>query len=103
MGYVTDSRISDSLCGTKLFSKKQYEMFLKWNEQFGEFDPFGDFELLFPAAKLGLGIIDLPVAYRARTYGSTNIQRFHHGFELLKMVAIGFWKLKCEMRKQHTK
>jgi len=103
VSFVTDCKISDSLCGTKLFSKKHYEMFLKWNHQFGEFDPFGDFELLFPAARLGVGIIDLPVAYRARTYGSTNIQRFHHGFELLKMVVIGFRKLKCGIRKQHTK
>lgn len=96
VSFITDSRISDALCGTKLFSRKHYEMSLKWNQQFGDFDPFGDFELLFSAARLGVGLIDLPVAYQARTYGTTNIRRFHHGFELFKMTIIGFWKLKCK-------
>ncbi len=61
---------------------------------FGEFDPFGDFDLLFGAYKLNLKIIDLPVKYRERTYGSTNISRFSHGFILLKMAAFAAAKIK---------
>ena len=62
---------------------------LAWRRDFGDFDPFGDFELLFPAAVLGLGIVDIPIRYLARTYGATNIQRFRHGLLLFKMTWIG--------------
>src|SRR5260370_16042799 len=61
---------------------------------FGDFDPFGDFELLYPAAVLGLGIVDIPIPYMARTYGETNIQRFRHGLLLLKMTWIGLIRIK---------
>lgn len=62
---------------------------------FGDFDPFGDFELLFPAAVLGLGVMDIPVRYLARTYGQTNISRFRHGFMLLKMTLIGLVRIRA--------
>ena len=65
-----------------------------WRSDFGDFDPFGDFELLFPASVLGLGIVNVPIKYLSRTYGSTNISRFYHGSILLKMVVIGFFKVK---------
>ncbi len=68
---------------------------LAWRERFGDFDPFGDFELLFPASLFGLGIVDIPVRYRDRIYGSTNIRRFHHGLMLLKMTLIGFLRIRC--------
>ena len=61
---------------------------------FGDFDPFGDFELLFPAAVLGLGLADVPVRYMARTYGSTNISRFRHGLQLLRMTLIGLFRIR---------
>jgi hypothetical protein len=67
---------------------------IAWRRDFGDFDPFGDFELLFPAAVLGLGTVDIPVRYRARQYGSTNINRFSHGWELLRMTCIGFFRIK---------
>jgi hypothetical protein len=86
-------RLGDSLCGTKLLRRKDYERMQAWRRDFGDFDPFGDFELLFPAASLGLGIIDVPVRYRARTYGETNIHRFRHGLILLQMTLIGFAKI----------
>jgi hypothetical protein len=79
-------RLGDTLCGTKLVSRRDYERFVVWRARFGDFDPFGDFELLFPAAELGLGIVDVPIRYRARTYGSTNINRFRHGLVLLRMT-----------------
>lgn len=94
LSYVLGARVGDSLCGTKLFSRADYQRFLKWREDFGDFDPFGDFELIFPSAILGLGIADVPVRYRARVYGSTNISRFRHGFMLLRMTMIGFFKVK---------
>jgi hypothetical protein len=91
---VLDTRLSDSLCGTKLLTRHDYRRITAWRSDFGDFDPFGDFELLFPAAVLGLGMIDIPVRYVARVYGSTSISRFRHGFQLLRMTMIGFWKIK---------
>ena len=95
---VLGARLGDSLCGTKMVTKADYARFCAWRKDFGEFDPFGDFELLFPAALLGLGIIDIPIRYRDRVYGSTNIRRFYHGWMLLKMTAIGFFRLKLGAR-----
>ena len=91
---VLDMRVGDSLCGTKLLARHDYERFVRWRAAFGDFDPFGDFELLFPAAVLAIGSIDVPVYYRARTYGATNIRRFRHGLELLRMVLTGFLQIK---------
>lgn len=87
------ANISDSLCGTKLFRRDDYARFCRWNESFGQEDPFGDYELLFPAAILGLGIAEVPVRYLARQYGTTNIFRFRNGFELLRLMAEGYWRL----------
>jgi hypothetical protein len=94
LSWVLDVRLGDSLCGTKLLTRTDYQRILAWRRDFGDFDPFGDFELLFPAAVLGLGIIDIPVRYLARTYGSTNISRFRHGLQLLKMTTIGYFRIK---------
>lgn len=91
---VLETRLGDSLCGTKLLSRHDYQRMVAWRTDFGEFDPFGDFELLFPAAILGLGVVDVPVRYLARTYGSTSISRFTHGWELLKMSSIGFFRIR---------
>jgi hypothetical protein len=91
---VLSVRIGDSLCGTKLMARHDYARFVKWRQDFGDFDPFGDFEILFPAAVLGLAIADLPIRYLARTYGDTNISRFRHGWMLLKMTAIGFLRVR---------
>lgn len=92
--WVLDTRIGDSLCGTKLVRRDDYARMKAWRRDFGDFDPFGDFELLFPAAVLGLGVIDVPIQYRARTYGSTNISRFTHGLLLLKMTLLGALRIK---------
>ncbi|MBE2220674.1 MAG: glycosyltransferase family 2 protein [Anaerolineae bacterium] len=97
LSYVLDIHIGDSLCGTKLFSRKDYQRYIAWREVFGDFDPFGDFELLFPAAILGSSFVDIPIPYRARTYGSTNIDRFRHGFMLLKLTTVGFVKVKLNL------
>lgn len=93
IGILLGIQISDALCGTKLLARRDYERFVKWRNDFGDFDPFGDFELIFPAAILGLGIIEIPVRYRARTYGSTQIHRFRHGLILLHMCWVGFRKV----------
>jgi glycosyltransferase involved in cell wall biosynthesis len=87
-------RIGDSLCGTKLVAAHDYRRITRWRDDFGDFDPFGDFELLFPAAVLGLGCVDIPVRYKARTYGSTNIHRFRHGLVLLKMTLTGWLRIR---------
>lgn len=94
LSYVLRTDLSDTLCGTKLFSRFHYEIFMKWNREFGEFDPFGDYEMIFPASETGSGIINIPIKYRDRTYGETNISRFYHGFMLLKMTTIGLLRIR---------
>jgi hypothetical protein len=93
LSWILGLSISDSLCGTKFFSLKDYKRIISWRKRFGDFDPFGDFEMLFAASELALGVIDLPVRYQARTYGDTNINRFRNGFELIRMTTIGFHRI----------
>jgi ubiquinone/menaquinone biosynthesis C-methylase UbiE len=86
--------IKDTLCGTKVLYKRDYELIKANRSYFGDFDPFGDFDLIFGAAKLNLKIVDLPIRYRERTYGSTNISRWKHGVLLLRMVAFAARRIK---------
>ena len=95
LSYVLNAQLGDSLCGTKLLTRDDYQRMVAWRGDFGDFDPFGDFELLFPAAILHLGVMNIPIRYAARTYGSTNISRFRNGFQLLRMTIIGFVRIKC--------
>ena len=86
--------IKDTLCGTKVLWKRDYEQITANRSYFGDFDPFGDFDLIFGAAKLNLKIVDLPIRYRERTYGTTNISRWKHGLLLLRMVAFAARRIK---------
>jgi len=86
--------IKDTLCGTKVLWKKDYESIANNRAYFGDFDPFGDFDLLLGAAKLNLTIVDIPVRYRRRMYGTTNIQRWRHGALLLRMLLFASRRLK---------
>lgn len=92
--WLLDQPIKDTLCGTKVIFREDYEKIAKNRAYFGDFDPFGDFDLTFGAAKLNKKLIEIPIRYRARTYGSTNISRFKHGLLLLKMTMIAARKLK---------
>lgn len=94
LSWLLEQPIKDSLCGTKVLYKKDYDRIADNRAFFGEFDPFGDFDLLFGAARLNMRIVDLPVRYRARTYGDTKISRFTHGWLLAKMTVFGFKKLR---------
>jgi SAM-dependent methyltransferase len=94
LSWVLEQPVKDSLCGTKVLLRRDYESIAANRGFFGEFDPFGDFDLLFGAARLNMKIVDLPVRYRARTYGDTKISRFSHGWLLLKMTAFGCKKLR---------
>ncbi|HVN39059.1 MAG TPA: glycosyltransferase family 2 protein [Myxococcota bacterium] len=94
LSWIIGAPLSDVLCGTKLFARHDYARFRRWRETFGERDPFGDFELLFPAALLGLGIVDVPIRYRERRFGTTQIHRFRHGFELLRMTFLAVRAVK---------
>ncbi|MBF0455362.1 MAG: glycosyltransferase [Magnetococcales bacterium] len=92
--WLLNQPLTDTLCGTKVLLKKDYEQIAKNRSYFGTFDPFGDFDLLFGAAKANLKIREIPIRYRARSYGETQISRFRHGVLLLKMVLFAFRKLK---------
>jgi hypothetical protein len=78
--------IRDTLCGTKVLWRRDYLRIAANRKYFGDFDPFGDFDLLFGAARLNLKILEVPIRYRARRYGETNISRWRHGVLLLRMV-----------------
>ncbi len=84
--FLIGQPLKDTLCGTKVLFRSDYETLVPNRAYFGDFDPFGDFDLLFGAAKLGLKIVEVPVRYRERTYGTTNIRRWAHGWLLLRMV-----------------
>ncbi|MCE1164880.1 MAG: glycosyltransferase family 2 protein, partial [Bacteroidetes bacterium] len=92
--WLLGQRITDTLCGTKALFKKDYERIAAGRNYFGDFDPFGDFDLLFGASKLNLKIIEIPIRYGERTYGNTNIHRFRDGFMLLRMCLFAMRKIK---------
>jgi ubiquinone/menaquinone biosynthesis C-methylase UbiE len=92
--WLLGQNIKDTLCGTKVLFRADYEAIARNREYFGDFDPFGDFDLLFGAAKLNLRMIDLPIRYKARTYGETNIRRWSHGWLLLRMVVFAAQRMK---------
>ena len=94
---LLDQPVKDTLCGTKVLERHRYEQIAAGRAYFGDFDPFGDFDLLLGAARLNLKIVDLPVRYQARTYGTTKISRFRHGWLLVKMAFFGYRKLKVEI------
>lgn len=93
--WLLNQRITDTLCGTKVLYRSHYGIIAENRKYFGDFDPFGDFDLIFGAAKLNLKVVEIPVAYSSRTYGVTQISRFTHGWLLLRMVVFAFRKLKA--------
>ncbi len=92
--WLLGQRLKDTLCGTKMLSRKAYASLDANRGYFGDFDPFGDFDLLFGAAKLQLKIRDIPIHYKARVYGDTNISCWRHGMILLRMTFFALRKLK---------
>jgi len=93
--WLLNQRFTDTLCGTKVLTKKHYERLAKNRSYFGNFDPFGDFDLIFGASKMNLKVAEIPITYASRQYGETQISRFRHGWMLLKMVVFAFKKLKA--------
>ena len=92
--FVLGQRFKDTLCGTKVISRDNYIKLQKNRNFFGDFDPFGDFDLIFGAARMGLKIVEIPIRYRERTYGTTNISRWKHGAILLAMLIFSARKIK---------
>jgi ubiquinone/menaquinone biosynthesis C-methylase UbiE len=92
--WLLDRPFKDTLCGTKVIFNEDYKNLIRNRSFFGDFDPFGDFDLIFGAHKLNLKIVEVPIRYKERTYGSTNISRFKHGFLLLRMCAFAARKIK---------
>lgn len=92
--WIVQTRITDTLCGTKVLWASDYEKIARNRHRFGDFDPFGDFDLLFGAAGIGLRIREVPIHYRERKYGRTNIDRWRHGVILLRMAILGARKLR---------
>jgi SAM-dependent methyltransferase len=93
--WLLNQRFTDTLCGTKVLTKRHYQHIAANRSYFGEFDPFGDFDLIFGAAKLSLKAVEIPITYASRAYGETQISRFRHGWLLLRMVVFAFRKLKA--------
>src|SRR6516165_760568 len=93
--WLLSQRFTDTLCGTKALRRSDYARIKAARSYFGNFDPFGDFELIFGASKLGLKAVEIPIRYASRTYGETQISRFRHGFMLLRMVLFAFMRIKA--------
>ena len=93
--WILNQRFKDTLCGTKALFHKDYERIQANRDYFGDFDPFGDFDLIFGASKLNLKVVEVPIRYRERSYGSTNISRFRHGWLLLRMTVFAYRKIKA--------
>jgi SAM-dependent methyltransferase len=94
--WLLGQRFTDTLCGTKALRRSDYERLKAGRNYFGDFDPFGDFDLIFGASKLGLKVVEVPIRYASRTYGETQISRFRHGLLLLRMVVFAFLRIKAQ-------
>jgi glycosyltransferase involved in cell wall biosynthesis len=94
--WILDQPYKDTLCGTKVLFRQDYERMAANRSYFGDFDPFGDFDLIFGAHKLNLRTIEIPIRYKERTYGRTNISRFKHGLILLRMSFFAMRKIKFQ-------
>ncbi len=93
--YLLNQRFTDTLCGTKVLWRRDYARIVANRSYFGDFDPFGDFDLIFGAVKLNLKIVEIPIRYAGRSYGETQISRFTHGWLLIRMVMFAWRKLKA--------
>jgi SAM-dependent methyltransferase len=93
--WLLSQRLTDTLCGTKALRREEYIRLKKGRSYFGDFDPFGDFDLIFGASKLSLKMVEIPIRYANRTYGETQISRFRHGFLLMRMVMFAFARIKA--------
>ncbi len=93
--WLLSQRFTDTLCGTKVLRRTDYIRLKAGRSYFGDFDPFGDFDLIFGASKLGLKVAEVPIRYASRTYGETQISRFRHGVMLLRMVMFAFLRIKA--------
>ena len=93
--YLLNQTYTDTLCGTKVLRRTDYQAISNNRAYFGDFDPFGDFDLIFGAAKLNLKVVEIPIRYASRVYGSTQISRFRHGLLLFRMVIFAWLKLKA--------
>jgi SAM-dependent methyltransferase len=92
--WLLGQRVRDTLCGTKVMYRADYGTLARNRSHFGNFDPFGDFDLIFGAARLNLHMAEVPIRYGARTYGQTNISRWRHGMLLLRMLVVAARRLK---------
>jgi SAM-dependent methyltransferase len=93
--WILSQRVTDTLCGTKALRRADYRRLRAGRSYFGEIDPFGDFDLIFGAAKLSLRIVEVPIRYASRTYGESQISRFRHGWMLLRMLMFAFLRIKA--------
>ncbi|HUI96054.1 MAG TPA: glycosyltransferase [Xanthobacteraceae bacterium] len=93
--WLLSQRFTDTLCGTKVLRRADYMRLKAARSYFGDFDPFGDFDLIFGAAKLGLKVVEVPIRYASRAYGESQISRFRHGLMLLRMVVFAFFRIKA--------
>ena len=93
--WLLSQRFTDTLCGTKVLRRSDYVRLKAGRAYFGDFDPFGDFDLIFGASKLNLKVVEIPIRYANRTYGETQISRFRHGLMLLRMVLFAFRRIKA--------
>lgn len=97
VSWIMGQTVTDTLCGTKVLWRKDYEAIAEGRMVFGTIDPFGDFDLLFGAARLGKKIIDVPVHFKNRVYGSSQIGSYvKNGILLLRMCFNALWRFRFQ-------
>lgn len=95
--FLIRQRVSDTLCGTKVFWKEDYRNISGLKDYWLWRDRWGDFEQLLGASKLGLKIVEVPIHYAERTYGETKMKnRFQNGLHMLKLCLGGFIRLRLQ-------
>lgn len=94
---VLGGKIHDLLCGSKVFTRVDFEGIPSWVLKT---DPFGDFSLVASAIVNRRSPISIPVDYFPRDYGQTNIKRWSSGVKLLSTsVFCFFWIAVSRLRR----
>tara|TARA_B110000977_G_scaffold125183_1_gene160299 strand:+ start:1495 stop:2904 length:1410 start_codon:yes stop_codon:yes gene_type:complete len=88
-------KITDTLCGTKIFFKKDWEQIKKYNNTWGAKDLWGDFDLLLGAYKNNLKIVENPISYTDRKEDETKMTGIiKNSIRMLIITFVAYYKLR---------
>jgi len=87
ISWVLRQRVSDTLCGTKALLRRDYR-----SMPLSGSDRWGDFDLLFGAARQKLRILEIPIHYRERAAGESKMNVRRDGPRFLRASLAG-WRM----------